>query len=270
MGIHEQEFPGVLPVTGFPDSGDGAELAGQVFAYGDPIPAAIEAQVPADPVRVEFEERQSRVRRIWEVTKNAVKAAVITTELLPITNEGLRYGAFAYTQTVTHNPLVGAAVLGGTTMLVEGASAIASAKWVAQDKIKDVIDKVDDRLTDTKFAWMSPKRYIPENLRVSPVAEAGLAMTLGTLAVLEAKQRENPERTASQNLRHGLFTAGWLSGVFAIEGALLSKGIENPTNPGNVGLALLGVAGLIAFGKWAKKKYLGGNSEQPINEVNNE
>ena len=195
------------------------------------------------------------MRRALHAGSNAVRATIITAELLPVTNEGARYGSFAYAQTLTTNPLVGAAVLGGTTFIIEGASALAAAEWVAEDKVKGVIDTVDKKLAGSKLAWMSPKKYIPENVHVSPVAEAGIGLTFGTFAVLEAKQLENPTRTTSQNVKRGLFTAGWLSAVFAAEGALLSNGIDNYQNHAAVGGALLGIAGLSGFTSWAKKRW---------------
>ena len=137
---------------------------------------------------------QSRLRHMWQLGSNALKASVITAELLPA-NEAMRYGAFAYAQTYSNNPLLGAAVLGGSTFVVEGAAAWAASDWVAQDKVKVFTDRMHDKLQGTKLAFLSPKRIIPENIRITPTAEAGIAMTLGSVAVLEAKQRENPERT---------------------------------------------------------------------------
>jgi hypothetical protein len=55
-------------------------------------------------------------------------------------------------------------------------------------------------------------------------------------------------------MRHGLFTAGWLSSVFAAEGALVSEGIQNYTSPTTVGTSLLGLAGVMSATRWVKKK----------------
>jgi hypothetical protein len=212
----------------------------------------VQLQEQAPPIEVASD--QAWLKRAMQAGKSALKTAIITAELLPVTNEGFRYGAFAYAQTVTNNPAVGAAVLGGSTLLVEGASALASADWVSKDKVKEVLHKVDNRLKNTKFRSLSPHRYIPESPHVSPFLEAGVGLTLGTVAVLELKQRENPERTAAQNVKRGMFTAGWLSAVFASEGALMSNGIENYHNPAAIGGALLGIAGVSAFVGWAKKR----------------
>ena len=195
---------------------------------------------------------QSRLRHMWQLGSNALKASVITAELLPA-NEAMRYGAFAYAQTYSNNPLLGAAVLGGSTFVVEGAAAWAASDWVAQDKVKVFTDRMHDKLQGTKLAFLSPKRIIPENIRITPTAEAGIAMTLGSVAVLEAKQRENPERTTEQNKRHGVFTASWMGGVFAAEGGLLAAGIDNYHNPVTVGSCLLGFAAIGAAIRKARK-----------------
>lgn len=184
----------------------------------------------------------------------ALKAAAVTMELLPVTNEGARYSAFVYAQTFSHNPALGAAVLGGSTLLVEGAGVLGSASWIAQDRIQALTDKIDRKFANTKLAALSPKQHIPDNLHISSVAEAGIAMTFGSVALLEAKQRENPQRTSEQNVRRGLMTASWMAGVFAVEGALLAEGVDDYSNPTVVGPALLGLAGVMGAIGWAKRR----------------
>jgi hypothetical protein len=93
-----------------------------------------------------------------------------------------------------------------------------------------------------------------KKLRVSPVVEAGMALSLGTVAVLEAKHREDPTRTAQWHRRHGMLVASSMAGVFAVEGALLAEGVENYTSPSSVGAALLSIAGIAAFVKWGNKR----------------
>lgn len=198
----------------------------------------------------------SHFGRLRQIGTNALKATVVAAELLPA-NEAMRYGAFAYAQTYSHSPVLGAAVLGGSTFLVEGAAAWAAADWVAKDKVKDFADRIHEKVKDTKISFLSPKRIIPENIRITPTAEAGIAMTLGSVAVLEAKQREDPSRTVEQNKRHGLFTASWMGGVFAAEGGLLSAGIDNYHNPVTLGTCLLGFAAIGAAVRKAKKSITG-------------
>ena len=205
-----------------------------------------------DNPETDFQAGQTMWERFRQVGSNALKATVVAAELLPA-NEAIRYGTFAYAQTYSNNPVLGAAVLGGSTFVVEGAAAWAASDWVAQDKVKDFADRMHDKLQGTKFAFLSPKRIIPENIRITPTAEAGIAMTFGSVAVLEAKQRENPERTADQNKRYGLFTAGWMGGVFAAEGGLLSAGIDNYHNPVTVCTSLLGLAAIGAAVRKVRK-----------------
>lgn len=201
----------------------------------------------------------------------ALKAAAIAVEFLP-TNEAIRYGALAMTQTYSHNPVLGAAVLGGSTFLVEGAGALAAADWVAKDRVKDAIDKLDEKLADRKYlSKLSPKRLLPkEQTEIAPITEAGIAMTLGTVALLEVKQRLDPERTASQNRRHGLLTAGWMGGVFAAEGALIAEGVEgiNNSNSTTIGLACLGLAAVVETRRRIKKRAMNrkNTSEEPVHD----
>lgn len=259
MDAQQSTFPENSLLTAFPGSGDGAtELA----------PEALLDTVDTDTVivdEVQQEPEHGRLRTLVGKGVTALKLAAITAEILPITNEGSRFGAFAYAQTITHNPVVGAAVLGTSTLLVEGAGVLAASDWIAKDRIKDAIDRVDEKLDGTKFSFLSPKHYIPEDVHISPIAEAGLAMTAGSIVTLEAKQREDPSRTAEQNRRRGMFIASSMAGVFAVEGALLAEGVDHYTSPTSVGAALLGVAGLVAFTKWAKKRMT--RSETTVTEI---
>lgn len=234
----------------------------QASVVQSPLENLDAAVFKAQPEVLESLEEQGRLRSLVGRGIAALKLAAVSFELLPITNEGSRFGAFAYAQSVSHSPVMGAAALGASTFIVEGAGVLGAADWIANDRVKGVLDKVDNKLEGTKLSFLSPKHIIPESVRVSPVVEAGIAMTAGSVVALEAKQRENPDRTAAQNRRRGLGIAAALGGVFAVEGALLSEGIDNYTSPTSVGAALLGVAGLTAFGKWAKKRMSHANPER--------
>ena len=220
----------------------------------------IESQTEVQPPVLSAEAEPGRLRTIWNAGSSALKAAAVAIEVLP-TNEAICYGSFAYAQTMTNSPVVGAVVMGGTTFLVEAAGALGAADWVAKERIGDVLEKIDSRLTGTKLGFLSPKRYIPE--KVSPPVEAGLALALGTVAVLEAKQREDPDRTAEQNRRHGIFTAAWLAGYCAVEGALLTKGIHAITDPRIIGPVIAGLAAM-HYGVNKLKKLAARNKEPAV------
>lgn len=233
MAAAEEAFPGLIPPTGV----TGSELT----------PMEQSLNISSEAVTDASETRRRFV---------GAKAMATMIEILPVTNEGLRYGALAAMQGFSHSPVLGAAVLGATTFAVEAGGAVAASEWIADGTVNRIIDRVDTKVRDTKLAFLSPKRVLPEGMRVTPLAEAGVALTLGTVAVLEAKQREDPSRSLEQNRRHALFTAGWMSGLFAAEGALLSEGVENYHNPVAIGGALLGFAGVNALASWLKKRFV--------------
>jgi hypothetical protein len=194
---------------------------------------------------------ESKLRKALHAASYAIKSAVVTAEILPVTNEGSRYGAFAATELITRNPVVGAAVLGGSTLLVEGAGALAASDLITRP--------TSNRL----FNWLNEKleKVVPANARISKPVEAAIAMTAGTPMLMAAKQRENPERTTEEARRHGLLTATWMAGVFAVEGALVSEGIDKYTDPKMVGAALLTTGAIVALPSWVKRA-LNRNSEK--------
>ena len=55
-------------------------------------------------------------------------------------------------------------------------------------------------------------------------------MTFGTPALMTVEQGRKPERTSIEARRQGLLTATWLAGVFAVEGALTSIGVQAVNN----------------------------------------
>ncbi|CAN5409887.1 hypothetical protein BH09PAT4_BH09PAT4_01620 [soil metagenome] len=175
--------------------------------------------------------------------KTAMLSAFVAAEVLPITNEGSRYGALAASELLTHNPLVGAAVLGGSTLLIEGAGALAASEILTTKTSNKLMNWMNRRLD----GWVS------EDTKISKPVEAGLTLTLGTPAVMAITQRQNPERTTEEARRYGLINATWLAGVCAVEGAMISEGVGNYTDPTKVGAALLAVGALASVPKWVKR-----------------
>ncbi len=102
--------------------------------------------------------------------KRGIQSAVIIIEVLPITNEGIRYGALAATEVVTRSPLVGAMVFGGLTLLIEGTAALATSEFITGN------------VSNKMFDWFNEKvgKLIPQKAKMSRSVEAGLALYLGT------------------------------------------------------------------------------------------
>ena len=190
-----------------------------------------------------------------KTAKIAIQSTIIAMELAP-TNEAIRYGAFGYALSQTRNPLIGGAVLGGSTLIVEGGAALACADVLSSNKANKVIEKINKTV----------HKIIPPEAKMSRLTEAGIALYGGSVIVMAEKQREDPSRTMEDNRRYGLTTAGWLAGVLAVEGALISNGIENYNDPKSVGATLLAAGGLFAATKWAKNKLKSNNIPQNIPE----
>ena len=191
-------------------------------------------------------------RSSLHMAKRALQSTIIALEVGP-TNEAMRYVAFGAVLTQTRNPLVGAAVLGGSTLLVEGAAALATADLIASEEANKTINWINGKLN----------KFVPAGAKMPPVAEAGVAMLGGSVVVLAEKQREDPGRTVEQNRRHGMFTASWLAGVLAVEGALVANGVEDYHDPKSIGAALVAVGGLVAAAKWAKNRIRKNDGEKP-------
>lgn len=172
--------------------------------------------------------------------KTSIELAIVAAELSPL-NEIMRFTPYAATVAGNSHPLISGAVLGGATLAVEGAAALATADLLDSEKGKKIVGWVNDK-TGKLFAG---------DIKMSPVAEAGVAYLGGSAVVLAEKQREDPTRTAEQNRKHGIWTASWLAGTLAVQGALLAEGIQSP-DPQSIGIALVAAAGVPAIAKWAK------------------
>jgi hypothetical protein len=152
---------------------------------------------------------------------------------------------------------VSAAVLGGATLVTEAAAVMASARWIAEDRIAPVIEtariKIDtfkDKLNQL-LPRIRPGRFIPnisestsEGRSLPIAAQAAIVLNLGSVVLLEAKQRANPGRTIEQNYKDGMASAALVSGYMAIEGALIGTGMNQLHNPAYLTAAAVGIAGL--------------------------
>ena len=197
---------------------------------------------PIDPAAES--DQQGWFKSSVQSAKRVVQGAVLTVEMLPITNEGARYGALAATEVLTRNPLVGAAVLGGSTLLIEGAAALAAS------------DFITGKTSNQVFEWLNEKinSRIPNETKMSKPIEAGAALALGTPILMAVKQRENPNRSLQEARKHGLLTAAWVAGVCAVEGAMISEGIGGYADSKKIAALVAATGVFIAIPKWAKKQ----------------
>jgi hypothetical protein len=152
--------------------------------------------------------------------KRKAEQAVVAAELIPLTNEGSRYGAFTAAEVAyPHNPLIGAAVLGGTTLLVEGAGALAAADILTDATDHKLLNWLNRKTTNATTGRLESEATMSS-------AKAITAYHLGTPAMLTLEQALEPDRTSTEVRRKGLLTASLLAGAFALEGAMISEGMD--------------------------------------------
>lgn len=173
--------------------------------------------------------------------KRKGQQAIVAAELSPFTNEGSRFAAFAAATVYwPHNPLIGAAVLGGSTLLVEGAGALAATSVLTDDTDHRMIKWLNKKIANTTTG-----RHIPAG--TESAAKAALTYHAGTPTLLTLEQAMHPEKPRAEVLRRGLFTASWLAGVYAVEGALISEGIDRVDGvPQQIASGVLTTAALAA------------------------
>lgn len=215
-------------------------------------------------------DREGRIKRAVDTARRAIEWTILAAEITPA-NEVMRFGAFGAVMAEGASPLVGGLVLGATTLAIEGAAAISTsdllntprgarmferaaageliptehtskvANWIAK-KVK-VVDRVTARLN----------KLVASEKTMSPLVEGGVAYWGGSAVVLAEKQREDPTRTIGENVRHGLFTTGWLATVLTAQGTMAAEGIHTP-GAATISVGLFGVASVPGALKWAKRR----------------
>lgn len=210
---------------------------------------------PLDPIEgntvdpPEMADQRSRLHKVLKSFRYMGASIMVGLEVGPY-NEAIRYGALAFTQaSVSTNPWVGAAVMGGTTFAVEVAGAYAAAELVNSTTGNKAIEKLNHKL----------HKIIPPDKKMTPPAEVMVGLVGGSSIIVAEKKRENPEWTIQQTRRHGLFTAQWMAAVLAIDGAILSEldAVHNLSDPkvlGYLALSYVTVSGIGKAGKRFMKK----------------
>jgi hypothetical protein len=181
--------------------------------------------------------------------KSAGEAAVVTAELLPVTNEGGRYGAFVLAEALSHrNPAVGALVFGGATFAYEGGAAVVMANVLARKEDNKLLSKIDGSVNK-----ILDFLHINKEAKTSNLTKVGATLAGGSIVSIYLKDREESGRTAKQNLRYGLKMASLGTAVCTAQGAAMAEGVRYP-NPATIGAAVMGLAGLRYGAKWIAKR----------------
>lgn len=180
-----------------------------------------------------------------EKSKFYLLTGLAAAELSPI-NEMLRLGAFGIGEGFSRSPIAGAISYGLSTFIVESAGALSAAS---------LFDTKESKAT---FEWLNKKlkkMNITENDVFSLKAKALIAMMGGSVVSMAIGERENPQMTLEENRKYGLRISALLAGACALQGALMSTGIDIGIKHPEDALGLgFGMVGLYAAGKATKNK----------------
>src|SRR5882757_341940 len=87
--------------------------------------------LPEQPIA---EANSNRLSRAFHVAKTAAESSVVALELSPVSGI-IRYGAAAAVLAATRDVPLSAAVLGGSTLALDGAAGVATADLVANNAL---------------------------------------------------------------------------------------------------------------------------------------
>ena len=207
--------------------------------------------VEVTPEQAVQPQETSRWQRMREAAGNTALAAFVALEVNPITNEGLRIGAFAAAQGSFDNPYVSAATFAGATFAIEESGALATARLLDTPTAGKAVSKLNAVLDKVGLARV---------LHTNVATEAGIAAVAGAPAAMVVKHRQNPERTEKENRRYGTIASLGITAMSGAQGYMVAEGLSNPS-PLTVGAATAAVGATIGIGRWLKTRKSGASEE---------
>lgn len=187
----------------------------------------------------------------WQKMKYAGQIGILGAVVLPI-NEAARLTPTLAAYALTGNSIVSAAVLGVSTLAVEGIGARSTASLI------------DTRYGGKVFDWLSVKtEKVLKGRKMSAPVEALVGYFGGSAVVLAAKQAEDPSRTLEQNRKHGDLTSSWLSAVVALQWAAGGNAIQDPSML-SIGAALASTVGAYGGVRFAQSRNDKDNGKERI------
>lgn len=171
-------------------------------------------------------------------------------------DDAARYGILLATFAATRSPELSAAAYGATTVLTEGAAAIAASDLLASRRGSYLVDKANRGLE---------KLGVTADAKTSKPAKAFIATYLGSAMLLAIKKREEPSITFRDSRRYGLKAASAVGAVCAAEGfaytelgGTFADAInvmdEGTSRPEILIPALVALGGIVKAKSWAKKR----------------
>ncbi len=181
----------------------------------------------------------------WVVALRAGQMALLTAEILPITNEGGRLAIFGLAEAATRNPYLAGGALGLSTFVIEGVGGLAAAGLFNTERSRKAFEKINEK---------AEKVGVPQDKKLSVATKAGWTFMGGTVVGMVLEQREDPSRTVAQNRRYSAFTSAWQGSILAVAGTLTAEGINvGLESPKTGALIAAAVAGIVAVGTKTKK-----------------
>jgi hypothetical protein len=198
-------------------------------------------QSPIEAVQQE----SGRIKQWWKAARHSGQAALVMMELTPL-NEVSRLGVYGLTETMTRSPVAGAASLGLSTFVLEGAGGLAAAGLFETETSKKIFNAINEK---------GQKIGLPMEKNLSTPTKTWFTFMGGTVVGMALEQRENPDRTKEENRRYSLFTSAWQAGALAVIGAMGSEFLETTLeDPKKGALVAGGLAAIAGAGTWTKKK----------------
>ncbi len=192
-------------------------------------------------------QRKPRWERLIEHGKQLGQIACAFIEVSPA-NEAIRLGVFGGVMaSVSRSPEAGAISYGLSTLLVEGIGVVAAAPLLETNLSKKFVNMLNNKIA--KF------RKNEDSLKLSPLSKATAAFLGGSVLSMSIEQLEDNTRNIEQNVHFGLKVSAALAGVCAVQGALMSEGINLGIDHPQVFGPIAGVTALAAGSRYIHKRF---------------
>lgn len=172
--------------------------------------------------------------------RTSAQLLIVGAELSPL-NEAARFAALGAAIAAGANAAEAAAVFGGSTLLIEGGAAVASAPLLSSEKATNVTSKIHDRLEDYDVAKIADNNTV----------QLGIGLIGGSSVSMAVKKVGDPDIDKRSLRSHGLRISAGVGAITAVQGGLMAESITN-FDTKTVGALVLAFAGSLALGKWAK------------------
>jgi hypothetical protein len=196
-----------------------------------------------------------RALGIAERIPNPLHAAYVGATTIFGLDIPVRYAAMGMAYGLTGSPVLGGLAFGATTYANEAASTLSGVTLYGSETGQTTIEKMNKKVGE----------YTDGNNGMPTTAKAGIAMMLGSPALVLAEKTFDPTLDKEEQARIGLRSARNMSAYFAVEGMLFGKAAQE------LGLAkaIGGGALVLAGGSYGINKLLTAKGKKHERSVGN-